>query len=295
MNKSLTHFLKSSPLGRFALVPIRLQHALSYYYRPLRNIFPWLMKSREITNFTYDLEQMNKDYLAAFLAVVTSNSVSKIREYISEVENDEELKRHIITATSSHSERFVADAEARFGRRLGWYACVRAIKPKLTIETGVDKGLGSCVIAAALRRNAAEGYPGKMFGLDINPSAGYLLTPPYNEYGRILYGDSIETLRRIDGPIDLFINDSDHSVDYEMREYETIRDKLSPTAIILGDNSRLSGKLFAFAQQTDRNFLYFQERPYNHWFMGDGIGFAFPNKNHITDKVDFCNFARRLT
>ena len=35
-----------------------------------------------------------------------------------------------------------------YGRRLGWYALVRALKPRTVVETGADKGLGSCVLAA---------------------------------------------------------------------------------------------------------------------------------------------------
>ncbi len=38
----------------------------------------------------------------------------------------------------------------------------------------MDKGLGSVVLAAALLRNAAEGHPGRLTSLDINPEAGYL-------------------------------------------------------------------------------------------------------------------------
>ena len=79
------------------------------------------------------------------------------------------------------------------------------------IETGVDKGLGSVVVCAALLRNRAEGAPGNYLGTDIRPEAGALLTGPYAEVGRILYGDSIGSLETVTGPIDLFINDSDLS------------------------------------------------------------------------------------
>ena len=93
------------------------------------------------------------------------------------------------------------------------------------METGVDKGLGSCVLSAALLRNHAEGHPGRYLGTDINPQAGWLFQGPYRKAGQILYGDSIESLQCLEGPIDLFINDSDHSAEYEEREYACITSK----------------------------------------------------------------------
>ena len=57
------------------------------------------------------------------------------------------------------------------------------------------------------------------------------------------YGDSLETLNLFDGLIDLFINDSDHSTEYEAKGYNAIANKLSENAIILGDNSHCSDKL----------------------------------------------------
>ena len=123
--------------------------------------------------------------------------------------------------------------------------------------------------------NQSEGYPGKYYGTDINPKAGYLFQAPYDEFGKILYGDSIESLKKLDDTIDLFINDSDHSIDYEMREFETIAAKLSPNAIVIGDNSHFSDKLINFAAKTGRNFLYFHEQPADHWYPGGGIGVAY--------------------
>ena len=89
------------------------------------------------------------------------------------------------------------------------------------------------------------------------------------------YGDSIESLRRLPETIDLFINDSDHSAEYEAGEYAAIAEKLSHDAIVLGDNSHVTDKLALFARQTGRQFLYFREQPKGHWYPGTGIGIAF--------------------
>ncbi len=243
--------------------------------KPLRNSIKWLFTSRETTNLTYHLEDDNKRYLASLVADVVGEEVSVITAYIKEIEEDAELRTHIALATAQSDLAFMADTEARLGRRIGWYAFVRALKPRIVVETGVDKGLGSCVLAAALMRNQKEGCGGRYYGTDINPKAGYLLSGRYADFGTILYGDSIESLEKMDGEIDLFINDSDHSAGYEANEYKTIENKLSENAMVLGDNSHYTDKLLEFSLRTNRHFVFFQERPLDHIHPGCGIGISF--------------------
>lgn len=209
------------------------------YLRPkLQRLEAWLEESREITNYTYDLEVINVAYLGAFLAQVTGRPVEQCAGFIEEVRGDGELAEHIAKTTRGHARREISDETARYGRRMGWYALVRLLKPKLVVETGVDKGLGACVLCAALRRNAADGHTGGRYvGTDLYEATGWLLTPPYREFGQVVYGDSLATLSRLNAPIDLFINDSNHDPVYEAREYEAIAAKLAPGAIIVGDNA----------------------------------------------------------
>jgi predicted O-methyltransferase YrrM len=262
-------------LGRALLLAFRCKVALGYFVDPLKQLAVWLLKSREFTNFTYDLDPVNRRYLAAFIAQVSRKDYRELLDYIAEVENDASLREHIQKATAASSEAFAADPEVRYGRRVGWYAVVRAVKPRVVVETGVDKGLGACVLTAALIKNHEEGHEGRYYGTDINPRAGYLLAGRYAEFGEVLYGDSIESLKKLAGPIDVFINDSDHSAEYEAAEYATVADRLSPNAVILGDNSHVTDKLLEFAVQTGRQFLFFKEKPHKHWHPGCGIGMAF--------------------
>lgn len=275
MNRRLKQVAASAPIiGRCLLVLYRLRVASRYSGEPVKELAFWLFKSRELTNFTYDLEESNKRYLAAFVAQVTGKSHEEIQRYIAEIEHDNELRRHIREVASS-VEGTVTDLDVKYGRRLGWYALVRAKKPEIVVETGVDKGLGSCVLTAALVKNSEEGHEGYYYGTDINPEAGYLLRDKYARFGSILFGDSIQSLRELDVNVDVFINDSDHSADYEAREYEVIRGKLSEGAIVLGDNSHATDRLLEFAERTGRQFLFFQEKPQGHWYPGAGIGAAF--------------------
>jgi hypothetical protein len=240
-----------------------------------RALLRWWLTSNETSNFTYDLTPLNKAHLAALVADVTGRSCEEITSFISELDQDSELRSHVRETAHACQDHQFAHQQVAFGRRLGWYAIARALKPRVVVETGVAKGLGSCVLTAALARNASEGYPGRYYGLDINPRAGYLLTGKYMQFGEIQYGDAVGSLRRIDAVIDLFINDSDHSAEYEMTEYETVAPRLAPNAILLGDNSHVTDRLLAFAKATNRQFLFFHESPQRHWYPGAGIGIAF--------------------
>jgi predicted O-methyltransferase YrrM len=252
--------------------------AIGYYLPVVKKIGIWLVTSREDTNFTYDLTSVNLQYLAHMIAVTTGCSHSLICAYMDEVRSDSALHEHVFNLRSEGPDASRSDCEPHFGRRIGWYAFARVLRPRLVVETGVDKGLGSVMICAALLRNCKEGYPGSYVGTDINPEAGWLLRPPYSAVGRIVYGDSIETLKRLETPIDLFINDSDHSAEYEYREYQTIANRLSPGAVILGDNSHATDSLCRFSVERGRRFLFFHEQPRAHWYPGGGIGISFaPN------------------
>jgi predicted O-methyltransferase YrrM len=221
--------------------------------------------------------------LSSLIADILNVEFHTIMSYIREIEEDAELKRHIADVTANSDLAFLADKEVQYGRRIGWYAIARALKPNIIIETGVDKGLGACILATALKRNKEEGYKGKYYGTDINLTAGYLFSGGYTDYGSILFGDSIESLAKFDGTIDLFINDSDHSEDYEADEYETIANKLSEHAIVLGDNSHCTDKLLNFSLKTNRHFIFFEEKPSEHWYPGAGIGISF-NRKKIPNK-----------
>jgi predicted O-methyltransferase YrrM len=269
------NFVRSSWIGRVLLIPWRFKNAMTVVVTSFFQAIRWTFQSREHYNYSYDLEPLNLDYLASFISVITRESFAKTRAYIAEIENDNHLKDHVVRLNTSAKEKYVADREARFGRRMGWYALIRATKPKVVVETGVDKGLGSVVIAAALMRNLAEGCPGELIGLDINPNAGYLLTGPYAKVGRIAYGDSLASIAAMNQPIDFFIHDSDHSAEHEGNELNAIRSKLGTNALVVSDNANITSKLLEFARETGRDFLFFAEKPKDHWWPGEGIGVAF--------------------
>lgn len=232
----------------------------------------WLFTSREDTNLTYPVTDLSLRNLSHMIALVTGASPEQVRSYFDELRADEELARHVIDGTRNGPYRAVSDARADYGRRMGWYALARIIKPRVVVETGVDKGLGSVVLAAALLRNGS----GRLYCTELHREQGKLLSGKYAEAGEILYGDSIETLERFPHRIDLFVNDSDHSADYEYREYRTIADKLSDRAIIVADNAHHTDCAQRFSEETGRRFIFWREQPEGHWYRGAGIGLSYP-------------------
>jgi hypothetical protein len=253
--------------------------AFNFYLAPkILEYAKWLEYSDEVSNFTYELNNIH--HLKGWLACVTGADIGVCDRMVEEIIYDDFLIDLIINTSKKKEkfatvERFRRHSASLYGRRIGWYCVVRIKKPAMVIETGVDRGLGSAIICRALMRNAEEGKKGNYLGTDIDPSAGYLLTGPLSEFGQIAYGDSIATLNDISNDVDVFINDSDHSADYEEREYGAIAPHLTRNSIILGDNSHVTDKLYQFALQTDRRFLHFAESPANHWYPGAGIGAAF--------------------
>ena len=159
---------------RLSQMAARAGYSLKAAGRTTQAALEWLIYSNENTNWTYDLSPRNLAHLANMVSVATGQPVNDITAYIAEPDQDEVLKAYIFrTVNKQPSARTgVIDTTPRWCRRLGWYAVVRALKPKLVIETGVDKGLGSVLLCAALARNAEEGHEGRYLGTDINPRAG---------------------------------------------------------------------------------------------------------------------------
>ena len=116
--------------------------ASKYFNKKYFEIIKWAIRSNENTNYTYKLSKKNQLELFKTFEVVFNNSTYKqIKTYFDEIENDQEIRNHIRNSISSSNMKKFADLKIEFSRRVGWYICVRLLKPKIILETGVDKGL----------------------------------------------------------------------------------------------------------------------------------------------------------
>lgn len=281
-NKTVRNLIRFTAAGRLLMIPVRfVRFGLPPVWRQLRLASKWVFTSKEYYNWTYHLTDLNKAYLASYISVVTGQDEAAITSYLQELESDTALREALMQRTLASPDRHSCDLEPRYGRRIGWYAMVRATKPRVIVETGVDRGLGTVVMAAALLKNEREGHPGKIFATDIAPDCGHLLAPPYKNYCELLIGDSVEHLKKFGQSVDIFIHDSDHAPEYEWAEFMAIAPRLRPDSLVMSDNSALTTKLLEFARQRGSSFLFYQDQPKDHWWPGDGIGTAFlPGKKY---------------
>jgi predicted O-methyltransferase YrrM len=272
--KSLKHFIKSLPfIRRVIQIYIRRRRAVGSLQYKLRIAKSWSYKKTEFSNYYYSLTPRNRKDLAFLISHICHEPLKNVEDYFFEIENDNLVKEILIRFRDKQPE--LRDSTMEIGRRIGWYALIRIRKPKFVVETGVHHGVGALVINSALHRNRKEGYYGEYLGTDINPNSGELIIHPFNEQCSVVIDDSIATLQSLVIPIDLFINDSDHSAEYEAAEYSSIEKKLSMDAMILGDNSHASDSLRRFSEKTNRHFIFFKEEPFNHFYSGAGIGISF--------------------
>ena len=262
--------IASSPLARVAALPYRIGAVAQHNAAVASQSVRWLVNSREHTNYTYGLTPLNLEHLAWWAAYVAAAPVQDCRSWIAEILTDRDLQEHAYRRSVSSGRRGLTDEKLRIGRRAGWYAVIRALKPKHVVETGTDKGLGSLVIAAALLRNGV----GRLTTLDINPDSGYLISGRYANVTQIERGDSLALISQLTEPLELFIHDSDHSAAHEAAEFRAVDSHLAPSALVLSDNSHTTDELPAWAELTGRTFTFFREETEDHWYSGAGIGAA---------------------
>ncbi len=260
------------PFSRAALRQYRRRRIVnSYLSYKLRLSNKWVFSLTEDSNFYYDLEAENRAQLVHFISTSLGADLGMISDYFNEIESssylDETLKNFL-------GKEGFKDSVPEIGRRLGWYALVRHTKPKVVIETGVHHGLGGLVICLALLKNRSEGADGRYIGVDIDSSAGELIDTSYLDLAQIEYISSHRYLEDLKIKCDLFIHDSDHSVDFEDGEYQRIIKNLSPGGLIVSDNSHVSSALREFSEENSREFYFFREAPQGHWYPGAGLGIS---------------------
>src|SRR5262245_55720643 len=269
MQSKLRRRIATSPIARAAAFPLRTIIVARYDAHLIGQSAGWLVHDREMHNFAYDLDPLNRDQLGWFASAVTGAEIGQVRAWMRELEEDNYLAEQLTKRLSSNPRRGICAKQPHWARRLGWYLFVRAARPQHIVETGTHLGLGSCVIAAALLRNGR----GRLTTIDIDPDAGYLIGEPWASVTDLRIGSSIDLLAEL-RDVDMFLHDSLHTYDYETKELTALEPNLRPEAIILSDNAHESPALSNWAERSGRHYLFFKEQPLDHWWPGDGIGVA---------------------
>ena len=262
---------------RWPRFPKRLARVARHDAKVLGTSARWLFTSREHHNYTYDLTPLNREHLAWFVSVV----VRRAGRRRCAARSPRSTPTTRCARTSSRPPRRPPAAAWPTGRSAtpagsaGTPSCAPASRAHV-VETGVDKGLGTCVLASALLRNAAEGHPGRVTSLGHQPR-GRL-----PGQGRALAGGGRPGHRRLDR-VDRRAGPPGRPVPARQRPQRRARAarvrrgraaSWPPGALLLTDNVTITNVLLEHAETTGRRFLAYRERPDEHWYPGDGIGVA---------------------
>jgi predicted O-methyltransferase YrrM len=233
--------------------------------QPLRRHWQAVLASPEPDNYTYEIA--NEPDLAVWTATVIGCDVEVARTLVQEPHNDAELTARLSEATAGRwlwSKRLPP-----FGKRLGWYALTRAVRPRLVLEVGAHDGLGSMLLLRALELNAKEGSPGRLVSFDVNPSAGWLVGDHPLWELRIQSSQSgMAQVLSADGPLDIFIYDGWHTYEAEYGDLEVAAAHLSDNGVLISDDAQVTRALRDLCQRMGFAYSEFQELPVGHFYPG---------------------------
>jgi len=154
------------------------------------------------------------------------------------------------------------------------YACIRAMKPTVMVETGVASGSSTCYILHAMELNRK----GLLYSIDLpnadkgapipkDKETGWLVPFKLRHKWKLILGQSQEKLPLLlkdFGSIDAFLHDSEHTYETMMFEYKTVWPFLREGGILLSDDVRWNRAFNDFVRD---------KKP-KRWIVFDGLGAA---------------------
>lgn len=231
----------------------------------LRDHAAWILTAPEPDNFTYDIG--NLDALSNWVVAVTGCPQALAERYVAEPAADAVLRERLGAATAGHfwwSQRYPP-----FGKRVGWYAILRALKPRLVLETGAHDGLGSLLLLRALELNAGAAERGRLVSFDINPNAGWLVgADPFWELRIQSSTDGLAEVLANDAEVGVFVYDGWHEFAAELADHSVVVDHLAVGGVLLTDDAQVSRALTVVADRAGLDYHEFQELPVNHFYPG---------------------------
>jgi hypothetical protein len=248
------------------IVP-RIVSAVRISGRPLLNVLPWAVASREHTNFSYETTEISRAGLCGMVAVIANTDIGSVRAFENELRSNAELADHVRADHADSDRKWTSDAEFRSGHHMLYYLLVRALKSGFVVEAGVDKGLGATIICEALRRNAADGYTGDYLGIEYNPlqrSSIYAGFP--RKRGEIRHGNSPEVIQSISRKIDLFVHDTTPDPAHVRAQLDALQDHMAHGGVIASPWAL--PQLVEYATNNGKRLLMHKEEPARHWYQG---------------------------
>jgi predicted O-methyltransferase YrrM len=150
------------------------------------------------------------------------------------------------------------------------YLTARAIGARRIVEYGTSFGISTLYLAAALRDNGG----GRVIGTEIEPTKharalAHLREAGLAEQAEVRLGDARETLRDVEGPVDMVLLDG--WKDLYLPILKLLTPRLRPGAVVLADN------IFTFRKAL---------RPYVEWVQSGRNGFV-STTLHVSDGFEY--------
>ncbi|HET6868955.1 MAG TPA: class I SAM-dependent methyltransferase [Solirubrobacteraceae bacterium] len=239
----------------------------------VRRHWQFVLASPEPDNYTYEIT--NEAELAAWAAGVARCEEADARALVQEPSHDVELAERLRTATAHHW--LWTKSSPPFGKRLGWYALARALRPRRVIEIGAHDGLGSMLLLRALELNQREGFPGTLVSFDVNPAAGWLVGEHPLWELRIQSSDKgLPEVVSPAAPVDMLVYDGWHTFEAEYADLRAAADHLSPGGVLVSDDAQVTRALAHLAEERGFDYSEFQEIPVDHFYPGAMLGAGRP-------------------
>jgi predicted O-methyltransferase YrrM len=206
-----------------------------------------------ITSMGLSAAPQNQPEVAPFTAAaqqapIAAPTISRIEEEFAALSDILRERYRVVGLT--HPAGWAIDR----GSSLLIYAIVRLVKPDRIVETGVANGHSTFFLLRALDLNQR----GKLYSIDIAPSAGSLLSPQdkarwtLSVLPRGFRKRGLKKVLEVISPIDMFLHDSGHLYYWQRFEYETALRYMQKGGYILTDDADAS---FAFIDFTERHGL----------------------------------------
>jgi predicted O-methyltransferase YrrM len=183
-----------------------------------------------------DADAADRDRMTAIMADIEASGLTLEQAAAKMIATE---RADIRGTYSLYAENFLAVSPA-YGRFL--YAIARASKARRIVEFGTSMGISTIYLAAALRDNGG----GHLIGTELEPSKvarahANLTDAGFADLVEIREGDARETLRDIDGEVDLLLIDGAFSL--YLPVLKLVEPRLRTGAVILGENAFEPGYL----------------------------------------------------
>ena len=272
-------------LGRFRfLLKVRQVRGEGVRFRedPV-NVLRFVLFDPETHSYSYELG--NVDELCEFVSRCTGVPGFQVSGYVDEALTDPDL-----TSELHRRLRWRLDCKRNMplGNRLLWYALVRAVKPKLTVETGIYHGLGSLMLLRALERNADEGVDGHLISIDFDDESGWIVPVEMRERWTPIFGDIESDLEpALEGrDVDLFIHESDHNERLQRFEFGLALDHAADDLHVIDSSGLDLPVLRELCAAQGGEHRVFQERPRKHFYRPPGTAVAVFRRTRATRRTE---------